>query len=173
MPTKSLLDISTDAGKRLLQDYLDWRTTGFSPWKHVGSVEHYKSRQIYQVVKKGAFRNNAQKIAKIAIQQLPAEDALENESDDEDDDDDEEEFVPEERSPPDEPMVEEETATEEEMDTNKSKPTTNPPSIRDPINIPYPTNDRIFLLFELDGDVSDVNANKFQVSGDGLTVWVL
>jgi hypothetical protein len=43
-------DVSTKAGKRLLMDFLHWKKTGFSPWKKVESIDHYRSRLIYAQV---------------------------------------------------------------------------------------------------------------------------
>lgn len=34
-----------------------------------------------------------------------------------------------------------------------------------PLDIPFPGRDRIFLLFELDGDKQDPSANQFEFNG--------
>ena len=63
----------TEAGKLLLQDFKNWRSTGFMPWgPNVGSAAHYQTRKVYQIVSQSAFRSQAKKIARIALEQMPA-----------------------------------------------------------------------------------------------------
>ena len=63
----------TEGGRFLLQDFKNWRATGFKPWgPNVGSAAHYQTRQVYQIVSQSAFRSQAKKIARIALEQMPA-----------------------------------------------------------------------------------------------------
>jgi hypothetical protein len=75
---------TTEDGKLLLQDFLNCKTTGFSPFKEkgIGGVDHWRSRQTHQDASQSAFRNQSKKTARIAMAQLAA-----GESDDGDDDD--------------------------------------------------------------------------------------
>ena len=79
MPKPSLIGPGTDTGNLILQDFKNWRITGFKPWgKGVGGVNHYNSCAKYKVVTASSFRSQAQKIAKIAKAQMPACDCLED-----------------------------------------------------------------------------------------------
>lgn len=69
----SQLDLKSDGGKRILNDYLDWERTNFKPWgKGVGGIDHYKTSSLFSVVSPSAFRSQAKSIAKVALQQLIA-----------------------------------------------------------------------------------------------------
>ena len=77
----SVIGPGTEIGKQILEDFKNWKTTGFKPWgKAVGGANHYHSSHKYKVVSASAFRSQAQKIAKIALEQMPA---CEYEDDDE------------------------------------------------------------------------------------------
>ena len=59
----------------ILNDFENWRISGFKPWgNNVGSAAHWRSRKMYQVMTQNAFRSQAKRIAKIAREQMPAED---------------------------------------------------------------------------------------------------
>ena len=76
MPKPSVVGPGTEAGKQILSDFQNWKTTGFRPWdKVIGGASHYDSRKCYQVVSLQAFRRQAQKIAQIAREQMPASEA--------------------------------------------------------------------------------------------------
>ena len=76
MPKVSALGLGTEVGKQILSDFQNWNTTGFRPWgTGIGGVAHYKSRKCYQVVTLGEFRSQAQKIAKLAREQMSDKDA--------------------------------------------------------------------------------------------------
>ena len=63
----------TPVGKMILQDFLNWKQTGFNPSaKNVGGKDHYNSCLQYKKVSASAFRSQAKKIAKIALEQMPA-----------------------------------------------------------------------------------------------------
>ena len=73
----------TETGKQILDEFKNWKVTGFRPWgKGVGGANHYNSSQKYKVVSASAFRSQARKIAKIALAQMPACDYLNNEIED-------------------------------------------------------------------------------------------
>ena len=73
MPKITAIGIGTETGKMILDDYKNWKTTGFKPWgKGVGSTSHYYSRKSYQVVTSSAFCLQAKKIEKYALEQMPA-----------------------------------------------------------------------------------------------------
>ena len=73
MPKHSSAGVGTPLGAQILDDFKNWKTTGFKPWgKAVGNVNHYRSRQMYQEVKHATFQRQAKVIAKIALEQLPA-----------------------------------------------------------------------------------------------------
>ena len=79
MPRVSKVGPGTETGKMILNDFKNWRVTGFRPWgKNVGSVAHWKTQKAYQEVSENAFRSQARKIAKIAKEQMPAEDVQED-----------------------------------------------------------------------------------------------
>ena len=83
MPKESLIGPETEAGRQLLQEFKDWKVTGFKPWgDKVGCVNHWRSSLLlYQQVSSNAFRKQAQKIAKTALEQMPPQDCLEEELD--------------------------------------------------------------------------------------------
>jgi hypothetical protein len=66
----------TEGGKLILEDFQNWRKTGFKPWvkRGLGGVNHHQSRVIYKTVSLNAFRSQARKIADIALEQMPTED---------------------------------------------------------------------------------------------------
>jgi hypothetical protein len=174
----SKIDISTEAGKTLLKDYIEWRKTGWSPFVNPGCVDHYRSREIYQQVSQNAFRGQAKKIAKKAIEQLPADDNPEQEDDEENDDD----YIYQEEEAEEEDVVDDnveidfseifldsERDEREHIQCHLKSRIKN--GIRDPMKEVYPTRDRIFMLFELDGDVRDENANQFEFSACGNKVY--
>ena len=59
-----LLNRYTEAGRRLLMDFVDCDNTGFDPVFHVGRAAHWRSRPEYQKVSKHAFRSQAVMMAK-------------------------------------------------------------------------------------------------------------
>jgi hypothetical protein len=193
---------TTEGGKCLLQDFLNYKTTGFSPFKEkgIGGVDHWRSRQIYQDVSQSAFRNQSKKTARIAMAQLTAEESdsedeeysvEEEESKDEDEDEEEDEDSNEEESDNEKESDDEDEESNEKISSeddasegiNKhgddfenfgwsklSLQTERRNSPRKPFNEVYPMGDRIFLLFELDGDVRDESANQFDISENGKKV---
>ena len=63
----------TAVGKQILEQFLNWDKTNFKPWgKNVGGANHYNSSAAYRVVSASAFRSQAKKIARIALEQLMA-----------------------------------------------------------------------------------------------------
>jgi hypothetical protein len=63
----------TAVGKQILEQFLNWEKTNFKPWgKNVGGANHYNSSAAYRVVSASAFRSQAKKIARIALEQLMA-----------------------------------------------------------------------------------------------------
>lgn len=79
MPKVSEIGPGTEVGKLILHDFLNWKTSGFKPWgKGIGGRDHYTSCSQYQRVSHYAFRSQAKKIARIAMEQMPAQEALDN-----------------------------------------------------------------------------------------------
>lgn len=74
MGKPSAIGPGTEVGKQILDDFKNWKETGFKPWgKGVGGANHYKSKTIYRLsCSQSAFRSQAVKIAKIALEQMPA-----------------------------------------------------------------------------------------------------
>lgn len=69
----------TEIGKQILEEFKNWKVTGFKPWgKGVGGANHYNSSHKYKVVSASAFRSQAKKLAKIALEQMPVPDCLED-----------------------------------------------------------------------------------------------
>jgi hypothetical protein len=67
----------TEIGKQILEDFKNWKVTGFKPWgTGVGGANHYNSSQKYKAVSASAFRSQAKKIAKLALEQMPVCDVL-------------------------------------------------------------------------------------------------
>ena len=49
MPKPSAVGPGTEAGKQILDDYKNWKATGFKPWgKGVGGAAHFQSQKIYR-----------------------------------------------------------------------------------------------------------------------------
>jgi hypothetical protein len=179
----------TEAGKQLLKDFKDWRKTGFKPWgKGVGGAAHYETRRMYQVVSKNAFRSQAKKIAKIALEQMPAhdiqEDAEENNEDTEEEED--EKSLPndsENKNPWQRELYADDGDEDEENDDDYSMKSededcdASDDSLEDffeeiklgelqnsraPFVSEYPGGNKLLLVFPLDGDVMDEDANQFE-----------
>lgn len=73
MPKISEIGPGTAVGKQILEQFLNWDKTNFKPWgKNVGGANHYNSSAAYRVVSASAFRSQAKKIARIALEQLMA-----------------------------------------------------------------------------------------------------
>jgi hypothetical protein len=75
----------------LLEDYKNWRKTGFKPWvkRGLGGTNHWKTRKQYQSVLLNAFKSQAKKITDSApVEQMPAKD-IKDEEEDYDTEDDE------------------------------------------------------------------------------------
>lgn len=158
--------MSTEGGRLLLHDLVNHKKTGFSPWgENIGTKAHWKSRPQFQEVSYSAFRIQAQKMAEIARAQTPIHERPDKET----------------KTKPTKTKPTKNTTTKakkksKEQDLNldfekmilgdrkKAR------SLRDPINEVYPTKDRIFLLFELDGDIEDEDSNQFEISEDGMVV---
>ena len=64
----------TPVGKQILEQFLNWEKTNFKPWgPNVGGKNHYNSSAAYRVVSASAFRSQAKKIARVALEQLVAD----------------------------------------------------------------------------------------------------
>jgi hypothetical protein len=150
-----ILDMSTETGRMLLKDLRNYKETGYNPWdkKTVGTKKHWESRAEFGEVAYASFKLQSLKLAEIVRAQTPQADKpkiMKNKN-------------------------KEKTAADDEIELSfreLSIATTiaKTKSARDPINEPYPMGDRIFLLFELDGDVDDESANQFEVLDNGTKV---
>ena len=75
--TRSTLAPGTEGGKVLLNDFKEWRTTGYRPnARRVGGKEHWMSKKLYQECSLLQFKIQAKKIATIAIQEMSANDVI-------------------------------------------------------------------------------------------------
>ena len=73
MAKDSEIGPGTPVGKQILEQFMKWESTNFKPWgKNVGGANHYNSSAAYRVVSASAFRSQAKKIARIALEQLMA-----------------------------------------------------------------------------------------------------
>lgn len=180
MARPSVLGPGTEAGKLILDDFKNWRKTGFQPWgSNVGSVQHYRSRQVYQVASQSAFRSQAKKIAKIAIEQLPANEieyaksqiaapgpvfAFDSEgknawerqlhqdpNEPQDDSSDDEDFLAE---------LEDESV--EDLDEFEEIQIGELQNSRSAILSEYPCGAKLLAVFPLDGNICDHGSNEFE-----------
>lgn len=140
----SRLDMSTEGGRLILHDLINFKKSGFSPFIENShqSEEFWRSRDEYQEVSFPAFLQQAAKLAEIAIAQMPLRDRRE-----------------------------EEARIARQKQPNKPKgnptdiPTSSPPrqqnnsprvqSLRSTIVAPYPNGERAIVIFELDGDIDE------------------
>lgn len=190
MPRISVIGPGTPVGKRILEDFKNWKTTGFKPFgKSVGGVDHYKSCSEYQCVSANSFRSQAQKIAKIALEQMPACDF----------EDDSEDIIPESGKGNTEPKANRNAAGDDDkslpLDSEKRNPwmryeaieedssesddsesnrfdeescvsdvieQSKIQNLRSPFLSQYPTGDKLLAIFPLDGNVLDNDANQFE-----------
>lgn len=186
MAKVSAVGPGTEAGKQLLADFKNWKETGFRPWgKGVGGKAHYESRKIYQVVTAAAFRAQAKKVAKIAVEQMPACDVqyVEGIDDDgkslpqdserknpwerklnsnsEDDNDDDEAY-----SSPDDEDTEDDGDAEDVLhgfDDIGEEELKNEMSA---ILARYPCGKKLLAVFPLDGNILDNDSNQFEFVDD-------
>jgi hypothetical protein len=117
----------------------------------VGTKKHWESISEFGEVAYASFKLQSLKLAEIVRAQTPQGDKLK--------------------------MVKKKkkTAADDEMELDLRELSiattiTKTKSARDQINEAYPMGDRIFLLFELDGDVDDESANQFEISENGKKV---
>jgi hypothetical protein len=190
MARPSLVGPGTEAGKQILKDFKGWRNTGYKPWgRGIGSAAHYQCRQMYQVVSKNAFRSQCKKLAQIALEQMPAEDcepANQDTDKSSDDDDDGAVSLPcnsENKNPWQQELFEDNDEQENDDDDDDfsmgSEGTED--SLADffediklgelqnsqsPMVSEYPGSNKLMVLFPLDGDVLDENANQFEFFDD-------
>ena len=172
----------TEGGKLILEDFKNWRKTGFKPWvtKGLGGKNHHKSRLIYQTVSINAFRFQAKKIADIALEQMPAtdiEDEGEEDDDIEDNEDDEDfpndsenrnqwhrtEYAEEESDDEDEDFEGDDSQEEDDdLEEFEDIAMTELIDSRSTLVIEYPNGKKIGIVFVCDGDVKDLTSNQFE-----------
>jgi hypothetical protein len=188
----------TEAGKLILSDFKNWRTTGFKPWvqKGLGGVSHYKSRAIYRKsVSANAFRSQAKKLAAIALEQMPAVD-IEDKDEDEDENDDEDLPSDSQNKNPwerteygsdnngenngdndgdDEDFLGDEGSEKDhELDEDfEDVMMVELMDSRAPLVTEYPNGKKVGIVFVCDGDVKDVTSNYFEFGSknDKLMRW--
>ena len=70
---RSQLDMSSEAGCLMLRDLIHYKETGFNPFikKTYESREFYESRPEYKEFSAGAFMKQVERMAEIAIAQMP------------------------------------------------------------------------------------------------------
>jgi hypothetical protein len=172
----------TEGGKLILEDFKNWRKTGFKPWvkKGLGGSNHWKSRRLYQSVSLNAFRSQAKKIADIAVEQMPAEDIEDGEEEDDDteENEDDEDFpndsenrnqwhrteYAEEESDDEDEDFEGDDSQEEDDDLEEFEDIAMTELIdsRSTLVIEYPNGKKIGIVFVCDGDVKDLTSNQFE-----------
>lgn len=189
MPRPSQVGPGTEAGKLILMDFKNWKTTGFKPWgQGVGGSNHYLSRKIYQTVTSSAFRRQAQKIALMAIDQMPACEVECMNRDIGMEDKDEKNFVvdsinknpwdrfehadgadeSEEDSTMDDNSDNEfmpEVSEEESVDSLDGFEDFDPAELKSFMSAfvsEYPCGEKLLVVFPLDGNVLDPKANHFE-----------
>lgn len=181
----SLVGPGTEAGKQILKDFKNWKTSGFKPWgPGVGCAAHWQTRTPYQVVTGNAFRSQAKKIAAIALEQMPAEDLPDANRDDSSSDDDDEVSLPndsENKNPWQRELNKEsDDDDDDDFSMNSEGSVNSEDNLEDfediklgelqnsqsPMVSEYPGNNKLLLLFPLDGDVLDENANQFEFFDD-------
>ena len=179
----------TEIGKQILQDFRNYKVTGFKPFgKGVGGVNHYRSRGIYQTVSQSAFRSQAKKIAELALKDMP-ECTYDDDGDEPSDlekknscngDTDDDASVNNDAGDrnhsgrPDD--VGDSSDDDDDSYTCSSEDSCSDDSLkgfddielgelqnsRAPFFTGYPTGDKLLVIFPLDGNVLDPDANKFE-----------
>ena len=212
MARKSPIGPGTPVGNEILQQYKNWKTSGFRPWgPEAGNINHYRSSDSYQIMKEGAFRTQALKIAAIALKEMPECDFEEYGNDDDDDKSLEEVIVSgtegdvcnveakaENVAPSDSresnPCIsvnkneaKQDSNDEDDGDytfTSSAKESCSDDGLegfddielgelqrsREPFLSPYPTGDKLLVIFPLDGNVLDHNANQFEFIEDNTAI---
>ena len=194
MARLSAVGPGTEAGKQILSDFKNWKTTGFKPWgSGVGGVEHYRSRQCYQVVSQQAFKSQAQKIAQIAKEQMPASEAqacpklkTNNTSDDESFVLDSENKNPWERKLVDESSNDNLNQGQSDDDAEFSEESDDETvdnldgfvefrigelqNSMSALLTNYPCGTKLLAVFPLDGNILDQDANQFQFINDNTAI---
>jgi hypothetical protein len=174
---------STEGGKQLLWDYLNYKTTGFKPWvtKGLGGTDHWRSRVIYQEASRSAFRSQAKKAAQEAMHLLPAADipidigvgivvqdaAVEKEAAGAQKDDvEEDDLFPSDDDDYSSSGKEDETL-DDTFDDIADEEMLN---LRKPYVLEYPNGNKLCIVFPLDGDVEDKTSNQLEFSRDNKTL---
>lgn len=173
----------TEIGNLILQDFKNWRKTGFKPWamQGLGGVEHWRSRKVYQSVTRHAFRTQARNIATIALKQIPVNDILGDEEDVEDSDFSDEEDVHFESHSNKEYSTNDadsdiecdynsdgdgDESDKQFVDGFEDVKTEELINSRDPFLIQYPNRKKLGIVFACDGDVKDTQSNVWEFSAD-------
>lgn len=191
----SAIGPGTETGKQILDDFKRWRVTGFKPWGNgVGGVNHYNSSHKYKVVSASAFRSQARKIAKFALEQMSQSEVEESFDDEANDrnietEDDTNLLVDSERRNP--WIRSENIAGGQDCDDNddgensckdgNSSIDDSPQDFRgikfgehqnsrEPFLSEYPTMEKLLAIFPLDGNVLDTDAIFFEFIQDNTAI---
>ena len=75
MNRKSRTDLSSEAGRQMLCDLINYETTGFDPFlpETYETEEFWKSREAYQTISFAAFLDQVPRMASMAAAQMPVE----------------------------------------------------------------------------------------------------
>lgn len=180
MGKPSLCGVETEIGKQILEDFKNFKTTGFEPWADViGGKNHYLSSERYKIVSSNAFRNQAKRIAEKACKEIPACDLpddvrerLQKEVDSENqkcaknsvnqthDDDDDEDY----ELSCDESCSEDGLEGFDEIELGELQIS------REPFISQYPASDKVLAIFPLDGDVHDNESTHFEFINDNTAI---
>lgn len=146
---KSRIDMSSEAGRLLLKDMINFKETGFNPFdrKTILSKRFWSSRPEYEKVSFGAFKTQALKLADIAIVQMPKTARMREEK----------RLKTKTTSTPTKTTDEELGLVFSKLRVQNKTPNK---SLRDVIVAEFPNGKKVFVLFEPDGDVDDVTSNK-------------
>ena len=180
----------------ILQDFINWKQTGFQPWgSNIGGKDHYNSSHQYKIVSASAFRSQAKKIAKIAIEQMPVCAALKDDEHLDAETRNETGAVSEQVLPVDSenrnPWIrfgDDEVEKEcNESDDDNYTPRDDE-SVDDslegfdeiqlgelqnslnPFFTEYPSGDKLLAIFPLDGNVADTDSNQFEFINENTAI---
>ena len=156
---KSRIDLSTEAGRFLFKDLVNFKKTKFNPFvpESFKTTKFWKSRKQFQKVPYGAFIKQAEEYAKTVIAQMPVKERKEEEE--------RLKKMGEKKKAPNKKKTSRSNQIQDEdyKDSGVSKKK----SVRDPIIAPFPNGIKVLVLFEPDGDIVDESANKLEFAEDG------
>ena len=175
---KSRTDLSSEAGRQMLCDLINYETTGFDPFlpETYETEEFWKSREAYQTISFAAFLDQVPRMASMAAAQMPVEqrEKAEQEAKKQNNESKKENVHPTNGNTKDPSNSQSKDNNQfQQHEAEKMVCDNKPQSLRDTIVGTHPNHEMAFVLFELWGncDCEDVFQLEFLQDGRKICVY--